>query len=303
MDYVPDFLPDWEQGNRIDVSEYLVHSRVRSSLESIGYQTIGFSTGWRDSEWYDAEYFLSPNMSHIDMILESGYLSPFEGMLVESSMLKIVIDIQTLRGSNAAAFIQTRLNAPFVIQREIILGVFDNLADVPSIPGPKFVFAHILSPHPPYIFGPNGEPIEHSTAFTLNTDYSESIQEAMSGYRNQVIFISGMIEQSIDAILSQSNRPVIIILQSDHGRGRLFENEAYEVAMPDRMAILNAYYVPSNCADLIYPEITPVNTFRLLFNCLFDQELKFLDDVTYFGFEELVPIQEVFPGILDSSSY
>jgi hypothetical protein len=43
------------------------------------------------------------------------------------------------------------------------------------------------------------------------------------------------------------------------------------------MKILNAYYFPGGNDDL-YPTITPVNTFRLIFNKYFDQDYPLLED-------------------------
>ena len=41
--------------------------------------------------------------------------------------------------------------------------------------------------------------------------------------------------------------------------------------------------VPERIEARLYPEITPVNTFRLLFRELFDAELELLPDRTYFS--------------------
>ena len=49
------------------------------------------------------------------------------------------------------------------------------------------------------------------------------------------------------------------------------------------MAILNAYYFPGGDEGLLYPTITPVNTFRVVFNRYFDRDLELLEDVSYFA--------------------
>ena len=51
-------------------------------------------------------------------------------------------------------------SAVFDRYRGQILFIFDGLRDVALRESPKFVFAHIESPHPPFVFGPNGEPRE-----------------------------------------------------------------------------------------------------------------------------------------------
>src|SRR5207249_1087271 len=41
--------------------------------------------------------------------------------------------------------------------RERALYIFDNLGKIARGSSPKFVFAHVVAPHPPFIFGENGE--------------------------------------------------------------------------------------------------------------------------------------------------
>ena len=48
------------------------------------------------------------------------------------------------------------------------------------------------------------------------------------------------------------------------------------------MAILNAYYFPDH-ESAVYPEITPVNSFRLLFNNYFDTDFDLLENVSYYS--------------------
>jgi len=48
------------------------------------------------------------------------------------------------------------------------------------------------------------------------------------------------------------------------------------------MGILNAYYFPDANPGL-YPRITPVNSFRLLFQTYFGEDLNLLEDVSYYS--------------------
>jgi hypothetical protein len=47
------------------------------------------------------------------------------------------------------------------------------------------------------------------------------------------------------------------------------------------MGILNAYYLPNFDKKLLYPSITPVNSFRLVFNSYFDGTFELLPDENY----------------------
>ena len=64
-------------------------------------------------------------------------------------------------------------------------------------------------------------------------------------YINQLQFVNGRIKGAIDRILSDTSRPSIIILQSDHGPGsRLNWEDPGDTDFEERLSILNAYYFP-----------------------------------------------------------
>ena len=51
----------------------------------------------------------------------------------------------------------------------------------------------------------------------------------------------------------------------------------------ERLAILNAVHLPGGDSTGLYDEMTPVNTFRLIFNRYFGTELELLEDESYFS--------------------
>ena len=80
----------------------------------------------------------------------------------------------------------------------------------------------------------------------------------------------------------------MILLQGDHGFG-MFEGDhpvALEEARPeqveDRIQVFGAYRFPGESV-ILWPGITPVNIFRVLFNIYFDRELDPLRDRTYWS--------------------
>ena len=54
----------------------------------------------------------------------------------------------------------------------------------------------------------------------------------------------------------------------------------------ERMPILNAYYLPGQKTEALYPSISPVNSFRVVLNEYFDQDLPLLPDRQYFALWE-----------------
>jgi hypothetical protein len=153
--------------------------------------------------------------------------------------------------------------------RERTLFTLDQLDKLSYIQGPKLVFAHIIAPHPPYVFGPAGEPIEAADVGTTKT------QEGADHYRDQALYISNRMKEIVPKIIANSNPPPIIVIQGDHG-------PTVASRPRSRMSNLNAYFLPGVAAP-VYPTVTPVNTFRIIFNAYFGQDLELLDDVSLYS--------------------
>jgi len=231
---------------------------ARRYLEGLGYKTIGFESGYGWTDLRDADIFLTPEGGYREHVSLLGGANEFEVMLMDTSALILVTDA-TLK---LPAMLKPDLQSHERMLREHVLYILDTLPKVPRLPGPKFVFAHVVSPHNPYIFGPNGE-----------ETYDD--MDTIVGYTNQVTYINKRILPIVDQIIAQSETPPIIILQGDHGWAR---------DEPERhMRILNAYYLPGGGDQGIYDSISPVNTFRLIFNRYFDAGFPLLDDVSYYS--------------------
>jgi len=92
--------------------------------------------------------------------------------------------------------------------RERISHLFDHLADVADDPEPKFCLAYILVPHPPFVFGREGENVsEGGTKDRLTDGKPLSDLEGHGGpddharqYREQVTSVSTRVEQLVGQI-------------------------------------------------------------------------------------------------------
>jgi hypothetical protein len=78
----------------------------------------------------------------------------------------------------------------------------------------------------------------------------------------------------VDTILAESEVPPVIIIQGDHG--------PWLQPTDKRMRILAALYLPGH-EEQLYPTITPVNFFRVVFNSYFGGDYELLEDVSYFS--------------------
>jgi hypothetical protein len=192
--------------------------------------------------------------------------------------------ITLLKTTALNPFIETFPGDSNARNREATLRKFEKLADIPEVEGPKFVFAHMLMPHDPYVFGPNGEPLTKAETET---------RSEVENYLNQLNFTNRQIKQLVDEILSKSDVPPIIIIQSDEGPliAPEFLSEEFmatkdwsrisEEALKTHMTILNAYYLPNFDYDHLYASISPVNSFRVIFNYYFGTEYELLEDRSY----------------------
>jgi hypothetical protein len=97
-------------------------------------------------------------------------------------------------------------------------------------------------------------------------------------------YLNERMVEVVDAILSNSKQPPIIIIQGDHGPGNYFNMiEPDNTCLKERYSILNAYYFPNHDYDTLYPGITPVNSFRVVFNQYFGTSLELLEDKSYYA--------------------
>lgn len=250
-----------ESKNRILANRMIQNNKVMKFLKSAGYKFIHFSSG-KDA---------TDRNRIADLDIECGWSNEFLTILIQTTMLD---------------FFRKYFLVPDY--RERILGTFSKLGKMHKIKGPKFIFAHIISPHPPHVFGPNGEKV-----IRPELKMQGRVWVQRKHYLDELTFINKKIEKLIDEILSKSDVSPIIILQADHGTASTFYypdlktqarwEHPTETNLKERMGILNAYHLPAGGNDLLYDSITPVNTFRLIFNYYFDTDYKLLDDYVYYS--------------------
>lgn len=258
-------------------------SVVRKTLEGLGYTTIGFRSGYMPTEVVDADIFLAPDEVDLDRATESFSFNAFESMLLRSSLGLVLWDLTT---GDIQTWTRTRTSEPFEMMRQIILYQFETLPEVAAMPEPTFTFVHIVSPHHPYIFGIEGEALSQEGTFTFAEPPAASMgSKDAARYRDQAIYITSRVQSVIEAILQHSDTTPIIILQADHGSGAApgWMGRSGD-GMRQRMAIFNAYLLPPQCADDLYASITPVNSFRVVFNCAYGGNIPLLEDRVYHSY-------------------
>lgn len=175
----------------------------------------------------------------------------------------------------------------YELHRRDLLHIFRELPETASLDHPLFVFAHIIAPHPPFVFGRHGEKRNPPAVFSWDDGTGFPIQNLayrMEGYIDQLEFVNQKTLEAIDGILASSPKPPVVILQSDHGSALRWDAKSLErTDLKERLSILNAIYLPPGEGVPFYDEMTPVNTFRLLFNHFFGTKLELLKDRSYFA--------------------
>jgi hypothetical protein len=252
FNYVPALGEDFKPENKsfLPMQQAIKNNRAKAAFRQLGYQIIAFETGYNFTELEDVNIFYE---------LSSKKINNFEALLLRSSAMLVPADFGLLD-----QYVLTE----DARKRERVLFVLDRLEDIPDLPGKKFVFVHLVMPHPPFVFGPNGEDWVIPPYYE-NGEAGWKKEDFRKGYRNQAVFISSKILEVVRKIIANSPRTPIIIIQGDHGPTTI-PNEK-------RRSILNAYLFPDTEPDL-YPTITPVNNFRLVFNNYFKGSLPLLPD-------------------------
>ena len=155
------------------------------------------------------------------------------------------------------------------------LFAFRQLHRLQSAPGPKFVFAHILLPHDPYVFHADGSVIPEAEA---------KASEEGPLYRGQIEFANANIESIVDELLAgpDSSDPIVIV-QADEGplfcRSVDCPEESVEYAAT-RFGVLNALYLPG-IDERLPATFSTVNTFRTIFRDYFGADLPNLPVHSY----------------------
>ncbi len=242
------------------VTEMTAHSKVRSIARTQGYGFVAFDNGFYVTTIRDADLFLR-------RAEEKGEFA--RGVMDGTPLV-----------SNEDKSEQ---------DRERVLYMLDALPRVGSPVKRYFVFAHIMIPHPPYIFNSSGGPSDikryygFQSANRLICPEGITRSEAMRRYVDQVRFVNSKIKTVVNSLLERSPKPVIII-QGDHGSGTFTEHENIDnTYLADRMSILAAVYLPDGGRDKLYAGITPVNTLRLVMTEYFNEDLELLPDRSYFS--------------------
>tara|TARA_B100000029_G_scaffold5374_1_gene5964 strand:- start:286 stop:1710 length:1425 start_codon:yes stop_codon:yes gene_type:complete len=161
-------------------------------------------------------------------------------------------------------------------RRDTVRCTFDALTQIPTtLERPTYVFAHLYVPHPPFLFGPNGESV------TPDHDEISGLQswENPEGYVNQLIYATSEVSKVIDNII-EKDPSAIIIIQGD--TGTLTGTDLNTKKTFDDIYQAHSILYAIKINESINPQkINPVNTYRIIFNHIFDSNYDLLDTYNF----------------------
>lgn len=131
---------------------------------------------------------------------------------------------------------------------------------------PRFIYTHLMMPHFPYYYNAKGElnKLEDLRFDQLNR------KDLYLGYLQ---YCNLKVLSLISEILRSSEKPIAILLLSDHGY-------RYELRRDLHFSNLAAIYLPNKDYSGYYDSLTNVNQFRILFKKLFNYSLPVIKDST-----------------------
>jgi hypothetical protein len=234
-------------------NEGIVDNSVMKFLKAHGYTVIA----------YDERRLASPTVLPLpaDFLF---YESP--GTELSSFLLLDEYKILVLQNTLLRSLLSQDTSSLPVRHRDMILYTSENISST-QLPSPKFVYAHLMLPHVPFLFSEDG------TITTSNRTEYTNWQRYFENYK----YFLRVAQEMVENILRATNGDAIIILQSDHGarnlRGKAYSGFLENYPNHYKTWIVNALYLP-NCEDPpLSQDMDPINTFPLVFNCYFDAGL------------------------------
>jgi sulfatase-like protein len=252
------------------IGDLYPHSRVRTILEDRGYSTIAFHLKAPWANFYDADiFYMLEEMVPYNNRLET--LS-FHDLYLKTTWVRFLYDtgkiqkiVSVLKSPTLIYWIDPN-NYGGVITEDIRYLEYqknryslDTLQKIPEIPGKKFVYAHLMTTHSSFVFNEDG-------SYKVETD------ESNEAYVEQIKFLNKRLVEITQTILRDSEIPPIIIIQGDHGF----------LPKEEKVGIIHALYFPDGGSEMLYPGMTPVNTFRSILNYYFDYDFERLPDRSFY---------------------
>lgn len=152
---------------------------------------------------------------------------------------------------------------------------------------PRLLIAHIMAPHPPFVFDAAGGDVHASRAFDFSegTLFTGSPEEYQHGYAQQVAFVASQVPRLVDHLAAVSrarHRDYVIIVSGDHGPRQYFDHlDPRRTNAVEVMPILLGIRWPASCGPNPRHSESLVNVYRAFFANCFGASIEPLPDRAY----------------------
>lgn len=255
------------QSNDLTVPHWLLeNSRTVAFLKSRGYRFLFFPSQWypstrhnRNADWEFepwSRFSLSRQVTRSDL----------RRSLVRSTALGLVLKDDAWDGD----YVRKTLAA---------------LEHVPEQSGPAFAFAHIISPHAPFVLRSDCRTLEEAPRSGPRLKRREA-------YIEQLECLNRLVLGTVTTILRHSTVAPIIVLQGDHGSNVLGYSRAQSARTVspaqarERFGAFGAYYAPDGGGRLFADSVTMVNVFQKVLNYYFAAGIPAAPDKLYMSLEK-----------------
>ena len=241
------------------------YSALQSPIVARQFQALGYRYLHLGSWW---------NPTRTDIAADKNFnadgVSDFTSVVVEESLIPEAmkaLGVKDLPPSESEKHVKHNTYA------------LDTLDRIGREPGPKFVLAHVLLPHPPYVFDRDGTYIPPDQAAKLDT---------ADAWHRQLDYTNGRLKTFIAGLLAvPADRQPIIILQADEGpwpdryadaKFSFDWRQATDRELEIKFGIMNAWYLPPGVDLQLSQTQTSINTFPILFDRYFGLDYPMLPD-------------------------
>lgn len=271
INYLDDLIKDQgpQSQNRSPLIQLIGNNLVFRTLQQIGYEIAVFPSGATIIQVQNALKEYTTKL----------FVNEFEQVFISQTIYPIITDI--LEENFGVSWVPSQ----FELHRSQISYTLDHLHEATESDAPRFIMAHILCPHPPFVFNAEGRSLYTKGPFHFASgNHIMASNKYRFGYTQQIKFLNSRIIKAIKKIRVSSTRPTVIIIQGDHGPGsQLFWNDPQETNMREKFGVLNAIYFPGQKMIAPNNSFALVNTFRLFFNTYFKTGLPMLEQHNHYS--------------------
>jgi Sulfatase len=262
-----DYLPNDPQAEGVDQAvRWIQTGRLMARMKARGYQIVNIPCDFSPTILKGADVRLS------ELGPVTSDRSPFERLLLGRTPFAY-----TLLGDHPA----------YDGHRAQILASLGHIPEAARLPGPKFVFVHVLAPHPPFVLDSAGGAIYPDKAqYSIGdaTDFGKNNTDSYrTGYIGQLRAVNTKVLEALDSLQKNSTRPAVIVVLGDHGSRMQTDWKSRErTNVQEAFSNLQAVFVPGG-APYLTDDLTPLNTFRLLLTHVYGESLPRLPDRSYYS--------------------